>query len=116
MKKNNFLCLLHTDTIIQLFKVARPLPFQQHICQSEFFLTIAYQNTLLGRDFVRGISRLPCAPGVALDAGLATDVSCLGFPHHLQLFLPYGKENPREKEKKQPNNFPEPRWIPNFHF
>jgi len=63
------------------------------------FLTNAYQNSLLGRDFVRGTSRPSCAPGVALVAGLAKDISCLGFPHHL-LFLSYSKENPRGKKKK----------------
>lgn len=79
-----------------------------------FFLTTAYQNALLGRDFVRGISRPPCAPGVALDAGLDIEISCLGF--HLLLFLSCSKENPRGEKKPQPHNFPKPRWISNFCF
>lgn len=85
------------------FTLARPQTFQRLICQ-RFFLTFACYNALLGRDFVRGISSSPCPPGAALDAGLDIDISCLGFPHHLLLFLSYSEENPRGKEKKKTSN------------
>lgn len=72
------------------------------------FLTIAYQNALLGRDFVRSISRPPCVPGVALDAEVVTDFSWLAFPLQLLLFMAYSKENPRGKKKPTTKPVPRP--------
>lgn len=55
-----------------------------------FCFSAAQQIALLRRDLERGISRPFCTPGL------------LDFPHHLLVFLPYIKGNPREKEKKNP--------------
>lgn len=72
------------------------------------FLIIAYQNAILGRGFVRSVSRPHCAPGVALDAELVTDILCLGFSLHLLLFLAYSKQKPRGKKKPITKPLPRP--------
>jgi len=71
---------------------------------------------------MRGIYRPACLPSVALDAGPAINISSFAFPYHLLLFLPYSKENSREKEEKtnkqtkKHNNktSKSPRWVSSF--